>query len=330
MKPSYSVLLIVFVFCCASATARADSVVENGSKPQLLQESGAGEGPAWHPELGLLTSGDGHIMCRDREGQQSIYRKNAGSNGLLFDRHGRLVICEPVQRRVTRLAPDGKLTVLAERYDGKRFNQPNDLTIDSKDRIYFSDPCYGDRSHLEIVDAEGRAIEGAYRIDPDGHVTRIIAREADRPNGLVVTPDDKFLFVADNNNNTVGGARKLWRFNLQADGAIDASSRKLIYDWKTTRGPDGVKLDVQGRLYVAAGINKPNLPYETAEKPTAGIYVFSAEGALLEVIPIPRDETTNCAFGGDDLKTLFVTAGGTLWSVRVTTPGRPVWRQLRP
>jgi gluconolactonase len=259
----------------------------------------------------------------------SVYRKDAGSNGLLFDRQGRLVICEPAQRRVTRLDADGKLTVLAERYDGKRFNQPNDLAIDSKDRIYFSDPCYGDRSHLEILDSEGRQVEGVYRIDPDGRVMRIITHEADRPNGLAVTPDDKFLFVADNNNNSVGGGRKLWRFDLKADGTIDAAGRKLVYDWKTTRGPDGMKLDAKGRLFVAAGINKPNLPYETAEKPTAGIYVFSPEGELLEMIPIPRDETTNCAFGGDDLKTLFVTAGGTLWSIRVTTPGKPVWPEMK-
>jgi len=320
---------IAIVLSYATAAPGADSVVMPGTKPQLLQERGAGEGPAWHPELGLLTSGDRNIMRRDRDGKPSVYRQDAGSNGLLFDRQGRLVICEPVRRRVTRLESDGKLTVLAERYEGKRFNQPNDLTIDSKDRIYFSDPCYGDRSSLEQVDADGQTVEGVYRIDPDGRVTRIIAREADRPNGLVVTPDDKFLYVADNNNNNVGGARKLWRFNLNADGSIDAASRRLVYDWKTTRGPDGVKLDKEGRLFVAAGINKPNLPYETAEKPTAGVYVFSAKGDFLEMIPIPRDETTNCAFGGDDLKTLFVTAGGTLWSVRVKTPGQPVWPRPR-
>jgi gluconolactonase len=267
-------------------------------------------------------------MRRDRDGKMSIYRKDAGSNGLLFDRTGRLVICEPVQRRVTRLEADGTLAVLAERFEGKRFNQPNDLTIDAKDRVYFSDPRYGDRSDMELVDREGRTIEGVYRIDPDGRVTRVIAREVDRPNGLVVTPDDKFLFVADNNNNTVGGARKLWRFDLQADGTVDFASQKLIHDWKTTRGPDGIKLDAKGRLFVTAGINKPNPPFETAEKPTAGVYVFSSAGELLEMIPIPRDETTNCAFGGDDLKTLFITAGGSLWSIPVTTPGRPVWPKI--
>lgn len=86
-----------------------------------------------------------------------------------------------------------------------------------------------------------------------------------------------------------------------------------------------MKLDAEGRLYVAAGINKPNPPFETAEQPTAGVYVFSPEGSLLEIAPIPRDETTNCAFGGEDLRSLFITAGGTLWEIRTKTPGRPVW-----
>jgi gluconolactonase len=218
--------------------------------------------------------------------------------------------------------------VLAERYDGKRFNQPNDLTVDSRGRIYFSDPRYGDRSNMELMDGQGRAIEGVYRIDPDGRVSRIITHEVDRPNGLVVTPDDQFLFVADNNNNMPSGARKLWRFSFRPDGTIDLASQKLIYDWKQTRGPDGMKLDSQGRLFVAAGLNRQNPPHETQESPTAGIYVFSPAGELIQFIPIPRDECTNCAFGGDDLKTLFVTAGGTLWSVRVREPGRPVWPTL--
>ena len=156
-------------------------------------------------------------------------------------------------------------------------------------------------------------------------VTRILAREVDRPNGLVITPDDRTLFVADNNNNTVGGARKLWRFAMRPDGTPDLASQTLIHDWKSTRGPDGMKLDAAGRLYVAAGLNRPNPPFETQPEPTAGVYVFSPEGKLLEFVPIPRDETTNVAFGGDDLQTLFITAGGSLWSLRTTTPGQPAW-----
>jgi gluconolactonase len=264
-------------------------------------------------------------MRLDQTGKQSVFRKDAGSNGLMFDKQDRLVICEAGRRRVTRLDPLDKLTVLAEKYDGKRFNQPNDLAQDSQGRIYFSDPQYGERGSMELLDAQGKKVEGVYRVDPDGKVARIITHEVDRPNGLVITPEDKYLFVADNNNNTVGGARKLWRFELAAKGTIKPDSQTLIHDWKTTRGPDGMKLDVKGRLYVAAGLNKPNPPFETADNPTAGIYVFSPEGKLLEFIPIPRDEVTNCAFGGQDLKTLYVTAGGTLWSIRMTTPGSTVW-----
>ena len=326
---AYAHTLMVFGFISTVAIAEGPSspetVLAPGARPELLQEQGAGEGPAWHPQLGLLTSGEGNINRRDLTGKTSVYRKDAGSNGLMFDRQGRLTICEPVQRRVSRVERDGTLKILADKYEGKRFNQPNDLTLDSHNRLYFSDPCYGDRSQMEMVDASGRKIEGVYRIDPDGKVTRIITHEVDRPNGLVVTPDDKYLFVADNNNNSENGARKLWRFDLQADGSVNLASQKLIYDWKTTRGPDGMKLDAQGRLFVAGGLNKPNPPHETAEPPTAGIYVFNPEGKLIQWIPIPRDETTNCAFGGPDLRTLYVTAGGSLWSIRVNTPGKPVF-----
>jgi gluconolactonase len=322
----HSLLVYSVMITAHRAAFAAEPVFVPGTKPLLLQETGAGEGPAWHPELGLLTSGDGNTNRRDKEGKASVYRPDTGSNGLMFDREGRLILCESARYRVTRLEKDGKLTILADRYEGHRFNTPNDLTQDSKGRIYFSDPRYGDRDNMEMVDAKGRKVEGVYRIDLDGKVTRIITHEVDRPNGLVITPDDKFLFVADNNNNTDNGARKLWRFDLKADGSVDVASQKLIHDWKTTRGPDGMRLDTAGRLYVAAGLNHPNPPFETAETHTAGIYVFSPKGELLEFVAIPRDETTNCAFGGDDLKTLFVTAGGTLWSLRTTTPGVSIWK----
>ena len=127
---------------------------------------------------------------------------------------------ESVARRVTRTDADGKVTVLTDKYLGKKYNNPNDLTIDSKGRIYFSDPRYGPRNGMEILDDKGQTIEGVYRIDPDNKVTRIIGRELDRPNGLLVSPDDKYLYVADNNNNSLKGSRKLWRFDLQADDTL--------------------------------------------------------------------------------------------------------------
>lgn len=275
---------------------------------------GAGEGPVWDGKGNLYFTGHEGIKRRDAEGKIHVVRDYVGANGLLFDHQGRLVICEQADRRVARLEPDGTRTVLAETIDGKRFNSPNDLAIDSKGRIYFSDPRYGKREGMEMI-------EGVYRIDEPGKVTRILGESSvDRPNGLLVSPDDKYLYVADNNNNTEGGARKLWRFNLRSDGSADAASRKLIFDWKTSRGPDGLDVDREGRLFVAAGRNKPNR-FETDMPYKGGVYVFSPKGKLIETILIPDDEVTNVAFGGADRKTLFITAGGNLWSIRVNTPG---------
>ncbi len=321
-------LLIVPLLLLAASTARSadDAIFPADAKLKVESADGeGGEGPAWHPELGVLTSGNGHICRLDRKGKSSVHRKDAGTNGLLFDAKGRLLACEPTQRRVTRTDADGKITVLTDKFEGKRYNQPNDVTVDSQGRIYFSDPRYGPSAGKDIVDDQGRIIEGVYRIDPDGKVTRVIGRELERPNGVLVSADDRYLYVADNNNDNVGGARKLYRFDLAKDGGVDLKSKKLIYDWGKGRGPDGVKQDQQGRLYVAAGLNKPNLPAEPADDVKGGIYVLSPEGKLLTFLPVPRDEVTNCAFGGDDLKTLYITGGGTLYSIRTGTPGRVLW-----
>jgi gluconolactonase len=310
----------------ASAASAEDAIFAPGAMLKVEAANGSGgEGPAWDPGLGLLSSGNGHVYQLDRTGKSRVFREGAATNGLLFDRKGRLLACEPERRRITRTEPDGHITVLTERYQGKRYNQPNDLTVDSRGRIYFSDPRYGSREGMEILDEQGRTVEGVYRIDPDGKVTRVIGRELDRPNGVLVSADDRFLYVADNNNNTLGGARKLWRFELRKDGTVDFTTRKLLFDWGKGRGPDGLKQDQQGRLYVAGGLNKPNPPFEPAHDRKGGIYVLSPEGKLLTFLAVPRDEVTNCAFGGEDLKTLYITAGGTLYSIRTTMPGRVVW-----
>jgi gluconolactonase len=175
--------------------------------------------------------------------------------------------------------------------------------------------------NMEIKDDAGQLVEGVYRIDAPGKIIRILTHEVERPNGILVSPDEKYLYVADNYNNKAGGARKLYRFGLKADGTVVPDSRKLIFDWKNARGPDGFKMDRKGRFYVAAGRNKPSA-FETADEFKGGLYILSPEGELLEFVPFEKDETTNCAFGGADLKTLFVTAGGQLWKVPVNTPGR--------
>jgi gluconolactonase len=302
--------------------AWADDIFDPKSKLKVEAGDGVGgEGPAWHPELGVLTSGNGNINRLSLDGKSSVYRKGAGTNGLMFDARGRLLACEPAQRRVTRTEADGKVTVLADKYDGKRFTQPNDLSVDSKGRIYFSDPCYGDRSQLEMTDESGKTVEGVYRIDPDGSVKRVVGREVERANGVLVSANDKYLYVADNNNNAKKGARKLWRFDLKPDGMADLKSQKLLHDWGEGRGPDGLKQDEKGRLYVAGGLNKPNPPFEPAEDKKAGIYVLDPDGKLLTFLPVPTDEVTNCAFGGEDRKTLYITGGGVLYSIRTTTAG---------
>lgn len=306
-------------------SASAEEIFAGKLKVEAEKGHG-GEGPAWHPKLGVLCSGNGHVMRLTNEGKSVIHRKGAGTNGLLFDHKGRLIACESEARRVTRTEEDGKITVLTDKYDGMRYNTPNDLTLDSRGRLYFSDPRYGDRKSMEMKDDKKRLVEGVYRIDEDGKVTRVLGRdEVDRPNGVLVSADDKYLYVADNNNDKVDAARKLWRFDLNKDGTVDAKSRKLIYDWGNGRGPDGLKQDEEGRLYVAAGLNKPNPPAEPAKDVKGGIYVLSGEGKLLAFLAVPTDEVTNCAFGGEDRKTLYVTGGGTLYSVRTTTPGRLVW-----
>jgi len=322
----FSFIVLIASVVSSSLRAAEPSVVAGGAKPEMLAKEGAGEGPAWDTKLGLLTSGGGHIMRRDLDGNQSVFRKNAGTNGLLFDATGNLLACEPVLRRVTSTDGAGVVTVLTDSYEGKKYNQPNDITVDSLGRIYFSDPLYGPRDDMQIRDTKGRPVEGVYRIDLNGDVTRIITHEVDRPNGLVVTPDDKYLYVADNNNNDIGGARKLYRFELNRDGTVNLEKKKLLYDWKDGRGPDGMVLAKGGKLFVAGGRDRA-APAETVDM-KAGVYVFSPAGKLIEVIPIPRDEVTNCTFGGPDLKTLFVTAGGTLWSVRTKVAGQLLWPRL--
>jgi gluconolactonase len=321
-----TILTSLFALVIAgSATAEDKPIFEPGAKLKVEAGKGAGgEGPAWDPELGILMSGNNNIHRLSRDGKASIFREHAGTNGLLFDREGRLITCEPGQRRVTRTDRQGKVMVLTDSFNQKKYNTPNDVTLDSRNRIYFSDPRYGPRTDMEQVDDQGKTVEGVYRIDLDGKVTRVIGREVERANGVLVSADDRYLYVADNNND-VGGARKLWRFDLNKDGTVDPKSQKLIHDWGKGRGPDGLKQDREGRLYVAGGLNKPNPPAEPADDVKGGIYVFSPEGKLLTFLAVPTDEVTNCAFGGEDLKTLYITGGGVLYSIRTSTPGQVIW-----
>ncbi|MCB1078891.1 MAG: SMP-30/gluconolactonase/LRE family protein [Verrucomicrobiae bacterium] len=323
--------LPIFAFALAGLAAVPHSQAQDWADGLKIEGRVAfTEGPAWQAATGNVFFSDvenNRIMRLDPTGKVHIYRTPSGrANGLAFDSQGRLHACEGGNeggnRRVTRTEADGSITILTDQYQGKKYNSPNDLVIDRKGRVFFTDPRYGDQAGMEIFDDYRNPIEGVYRIDPDGSVTQIISHEVQRPNGIAVSADGRFLFVADNlnsgPNDGVGGNRKLWRFDLKEDGSIDPASRKLLFDWGTERGPDGLAIGPDGNVYAAAGFNFPNPPAETADKYRAGIYVISPDsGKLVAFHAVPEDMVTNCTFGGADGRTLYLTAGHKLWSLPI-------------
>lgn len=293
------------------------------------------EGPAVHADGSVYFSDieNNRILKLSPDGTRSVFREPSGrTNGNTFDREGRLLHCEGSEfgpgggRRITRTNLEtGQYEVLAERFDGVRFNSPNDICVDGQGRIYFTDPRYGDRGDMEMFDSRGQPIEGVYRIDLDGRVTRILQQPAiQRPNGIAVTQDGRRLYLVDS-CPIVGGNRKIWSFDLDASGK--PSGQRVVIDFAPGRGGDGMRLDMAGNLYIAAGITTPRGPHETTDVPP-GIYIVTPDGELLGRVPIPEDVLTNLAFGGADGRTLYITAGKTLFTTRVAVPGQvayPKW-----
>lgn len=288
------------------------------------------EGPAAATDGSVYFSdiSNNRIMRFDtKSGQQSVWRQPSGrANGLLFDPQGRLLACEGNEfgdndgnRRITRTDMiTGEVEVLTERFEGARYNAPNDIMATSNGFIFFTDPCYGDRSTMETEH------ESVYRIDPEGTVTRVITQpEIERPNGIALSPDERTLYLVDS-CPLVGGNRKIWAFDLSEAGEVE-NQRELI-DFAPGRGGDGMAVDQAGNLYIAAGIGQPRGPHESTDVPP-GIWVFTSGGELRGRIAIPEDVLTNVTFGGDDLKTLFIAAGKTLFQIRVTEPGFVVHRK---
>jgi gluconolactonase len=267
------------------------------------------------------------ILKMDAKGAVTIFRADSGrTNGNCFDAEGRLISCEggeqgPGRRRIVRTdMKTGTMTVLTDKYDGKRYNSPNDACVDGKGRIWFTDPRYGaDRTDLEMD------VEAVYCIDAAKVKRMLTQKEIDRPNGIAVAPDDKTLYVIDSHPK-VGGNRKIWAFDLAPDGSL--SKQRLVYDFGKGRGGDGMRVDMSGNLWVAAGINRPRGNAGESLDVSAGVYVISPAGKLLGRIPIPEDLITNVAFGGPERKTLYVTAGKTLFQFPVTVSGHAAYPAL--
>ncbi|MDP7015044.1 MAG: SMP-30/gluconolactonase/LRE family protein [Pirellulaceae bacterium] len=258
----------------------------------------------------------GHIWrFNPRTGKTTVFRSPSGmSNGIKFDAAGNMLAAEGADyggRRVIRTdMKTGKSYIIASRFEGKPFNAPNDITLDEKGRIYFSDPRY---LGPETVDQPVMAV---YRIDLDGSIHRIIT-DAGKPNGVCISPDQQTLYVVSNDNGATGtlpegaptkkGRMALMAYDLAADGT--AKFRKMLVDYAPEDGPDGLIADSQGNLWVAVrDLTRP------------GIYCYSPSGK--ELAYIETEVPTNVGFGrGADSKTLYITAGKSLYRIRTKVSG---------
>lgn len=257
--------------------------------------------------------------------KQEVFRADSNrANGLLFDGAGRLIACEGSDTehdnpRVTRTdLKTGKVEAIATQFEGKTFNGPNDVTVDSQGRLYFTDPAPDATSQAPAKPRNATGVPGVYRIDPDGKITRLLGPpDTEWPNGLVISPDDKTFYLIEA-NKVEGGARAIRAFDLSPEGTL--SNRRVHYNFYPGRSADGMAIDVQGNLYAAAGLHRRRGTHETLDT-KCGVYVISPAGKLLRFIPVPEDTITNTAFGGADMKTIYITAGKTLFQIANDVPG---------
>ena len=301
---------------------RLDTLIPEGSKLEILTEGQEwSEGPVWSSERGGVLFSDiprNTVFLWTESGGLEVFLKPSGytgnedfqgvepgSNGLLIDPDGDLILCQHGDRRVAKLLPDGGFETLADSYDGKRLNSPNDLVRKSDGSIYFTDPPYGLPKNVDDP-AKELPFQGVYRLDPDGTVT-LLTDTMTRPNGIGFSPDEKTLYVANSDPE-----RAIWMaFPVLEDGGLGEG--KVFGDVTemvgTEKGlPDGMVIDAQGNLFATG---------------PGGVHIYAPDGTRLGIIKT-GEATANCTFGGEDGSTLFVTADMYLCRLQTSTQGMRV------
>ena len=263
---------------------------------------GPAEGPLWWHEGDYLLFSDIHNNRRMKwtaqEGVSLFHEPTNRANGLTRDPQGRLLACEHLTRRVTRMEPDGSITVVASNYRGRRLNRPNDIIVKSDGSIYFTDPGFP---------APGMDLDwnGVYHVTPDLGTITLIVWDFSRPNGLAFSPDESILYINDTRR------RHIRAFDLEPNGMPLIATDRVLCDLNGERegNPDGMKVDTEGNVYCGG---------------SGGVWVIDPAGKHLGTINHGAPGTTNVAFGGSDWKTLFYTTRNTLGSVPVNVAGLPV------
>ena len=289
----------------------ADEVLDLIDADAQVEKLGTGcqftEGPVWNSMGGFLVFSDIPANQMKKWAPESgiiNFRVPSGeSNGLTYDRQGRLIACEHANRRVSRTEVDGEIVTIASHYDGKRLNSPNDVVVKSDGSIYFTDPPYGLTAEYGVLGKQELGFQGVYRLSPDGDNLALLIDDFDRPNGLCFAPDESILYINDSS-----GRSHVRAFDVQPDGTI--AYGRLFADVVGEGGaPDGMKADQEGNVYVTG---------------PRGVWIFDASGKHLGVIETPEG-ATNFAWGESDWKTLYIAAKTSLYRVRCKVAGIPVF-----
>jgi len=265
------------------------------------------EGPVYFADTGVFAWSDipANRMMRWTDGCVTVFRSSSNhSNGNTRDRQGRLVTCEHGTRRVTRTESDGSVTVLADVYQGKRLNSPNDVVVKSDGTVWFTDPPYGILTDFEGFAAE-QELDGCYvfRLDPEDGSLQVVVDSIERPNGLCFSPDESVLYVS----NTAGshdpkGAHHIRAFDVREGGRLE---HDRVFAEVSPGLPDGFRCDVQGNIWTSAA---------------DGVHCYSPRGELLGKILIP-EVVSNLTFGGERRNRLFITASTSVYAVYVGVRG---------